>query len=408
MNKRSAFGLLLCLAAAGCTAIPTSGPNSHNIVEGAAARLVSDASNIVFSYALLDINRAVLDRVVAVGPESLFKTFGNRRGPPVPIRVGVGDVLQVSVFESSAGGLFIPAEAGSRPGNFVTFPSQMVDRSGTISVPFAGEVRAAGRSLADIQREIEAKLKKRAVEPQAVVSMAEQNANEVSVVGDVVNGANKFKIRPGGERILDMLSKAGGFRYPGYELFVTLQRGKRNSTVYFPQLVNHPEENIFVEPGDTIYVYRQQQKFVAVGALGGAGQTSGLTGLFAFEQERLSLNEAVAKAGGLLDTRANPAQVFVYRVEHRQTLEALKVDLTKFPRDQKFIPTIYRANFSDPSSFFFAQSFPIRHKDIIYVANADAVELAKFLGFLRTVTSTVAGVAIDGLTVGNPSRALGQ
>jgi polysaccharide export outer membrane protein len=350
----------------------------------------------------------VLDRVAAVGPESFFKSFGNRRAPSVPIRVGVGDVLQVSVFESSAGGLFIPAEAGARPGNFVTFPSQMVDRSGTISVPFAGEVRAAGRSLADIQREIEAKLKKRAVEPQAVVSMAEQNANEVSVVGDVVNGANKFKIRPNGERILDMLSKAGGFRYPGYELFVTLQRGKQNTTVYLPTLVNHPDENIFVEPGDTIYVYREQQKFVAVGALGSSGQTSGLTGLFAFEQERLSLNEAVAKAGGLLDARANPAQVFVYRVEHRQTLEALKVDLRKFPRDQKFIPTIYRANFSDPSSFFFAQSFPIRHKDIIYVANADAVELTKFLGFLRTVTASVAGVTTDALTISNPSRALAQ
>jgi polysaccharide biosynthesis/export protein len=408
MNRRSAFGLLLCLAAAGCTALPTSGPNSRNIVEGAAAFLVSDANNIVFNYALLDINRAVLDRVAAIGPESFFKSFGNRRAQSVPIRVGVGDVLQVSVFESSAGGLFIPAEAGSRPGNFVTFPSQMVDRSGTISVPFAGEVRAAGRSLAEIQSEIEAKLKKRAVEPQAVVSMAEQNANEVSVVGDVVNGANKFKIRPNGERILDMLSKAGGFRYPGYELFVTLQRGKQKTTVYFPMLINDPGENIFVEPGDTIYVFREQQKFVAVGALGSSGQTSGLTGLYAFEQERLSLNEAVAKAGGLLDTRANPAQVFVYRVEHRQTLEALKVDLTKFPRDQKFIPTIYRANFRDPSSFFFAQSFPIRHKDIIYAANADAVELAKFLDFLRIVTSSVAGAATDGLTIANPSRALHQ
>jgi polysaccharide biosynthesis/export protein len=405
MNKRTAFGLLLCLTAAGCTALPTSGPNSHSIVDGAATSLVSDPGNVVFNYALLDINRAVLDRVAAIGPDSFFKSFGNRRAPPVAIRVGVGDVLQVSIFESSAGGLFIPAEAGARPGNFVTFPPQMVDRSGAISVPFAGEVAAAGRSLAEIQRDIEVKLKKRAVEPQAVVSMAEQNANEVSVVGEVVSGANKFKIRPNGERILDMLSKAGGFKYPGHELFVTLQRGKQKTTVYFPTLINNPDENIFVEPGDIIYVYREQQKFVAVGALGSAGQTSGLTGLFAFENERMSLNEAVAKAGGLLDTRANPSQVFVYRIESRQTLEALKVDLKKFPRDQKFIPTIYRANFRDPSSFFFAQSFPIRHKDIIYVANADAVELTKFLEFLRTVTSTVAGVATDGAAIGNPNRA---
>jgi polysaccharide export outer membrane protein len=187
---------------------------------------------------------------------------------------------------------------------------------------------------------------------------------------------------------------------------VTLQRGKQRTTVYFPTLVNTPDENIYVMPGDVLYVYREQQKFVAVGALSSVGQTSGLTGLFAFEQERLSLNEAVAKAGGLLDSRANPGQVFLYRMEYRKTLEALRVDLRKFPRDQKFIPTIYRANFRDPSSFFFAQSFPMRHKDIVYVSNADAVEVTKFLIFLRTITSTVAGVADDALVTRDSIRAL--
>lgn len=405
MATRGVFCIFLCLAVAGCTALPTSGPNSRHIVEGAAATLVSDRNAVVFDYALLDINRAVLDHVVDIGPGSFFRSFGSRRGPPGAIRVGVGDVVQVSIFESSAGGLFIPAEAGARPGNFVTFPPQMVDRGGTISVPFAGQVQASGRSLTEIQKEIEARLAKRAVEPQAIVSLAEQNASEVAVVGEGVNAANKFKIRPNGERILDMISKAGGLKYPGYELFVTLQRGKQKATVYFPTLVSRPDENVFVAPGDTIYVYHEQQKFVAVGALASVGQTSGLTGLFPFDQERLSLNEAVAKAGGLLDSRANPAQVFLYRMEYREVLEGLKVDLKKFPKHQKFIPTIYRANFRDPSSFFFAQSFPMRHKDIIYVANAESVELTKFLDFLRTITSTAAGVATDGIVIGDPNRA---
>jgi polysaccharide export outer membrane protein len=163
-------------------------------------------------------------------------------------------------------------------------------------------------------------------------------------------------------------------------------------------LVNNPRENIFVAPGDTIYVYREQQKFVAVGALSSVGQTSGLTGQFAFEQERLSLNEAVAKAGGLLDSRANPAQVFLYRAEFREALQRMGVDLSKFAPSQKFIPTVYRANFRDPSSFFFVQAFPMRHKDIIYVANADANEVVKFLSYLRAVTSTVSGVATDAVT----------
>ena len=323
----------LCLAA--CTGLPNSGPYHQDITGGAAASLINERDTVVFDYALVDISRAVLDQAVDVGPGSFFKSFGTGRGPAPTIRVGVGDVVQVSIFELSAGGLFIPAEAGVRPGNFVTLPSQTVDRSGTITVPFAGEIKAAGRSLQEIQRDVESRLANRAIEPQVIVALAEQNATEVSVVGDVLTTANKFRIRPSGDRVLDIVSKAGGLKFPGYELFVTLQRGKQRATVYFPTLVNNPNENIYVAPADTLYIYREQQKFVAVGALGSVGQTSGLTGQFAFDQERLSLNEAVAKAGGLLDHRANPGQVFLYRTEYREALEALNVDLKKFAEQSK-------------------------------------------------------------------------
>jgi len=404
--RRDILCALICVVLAGCNSLPTSGPYARDIIDGAATSLVNEPREVVFDYALVDINRTVLDEVVALGPGSFFKSFGTGHGPAPIIRVGVGDVVQVSIFESSAGGLFIPTEGGLRPGNFVTLPPQVVDRSGTITIPFAGQVQAVGRSPSDIQREIEKRLGNRAIEPQAIVAISEQNATEISVVGDAVNGANKFRIRPNGDRVLDVLSKSGGFRYPGYEIFVTLQRGKRKSTVFFPNLINNPDENIFVAPGDTLYVYREQQKFVAVGALTTVGQTTGLTGQFAFEQERLSLNEAVAKAGGLLDSRANPGQVFLYRMEFRETLEALKADLKKFGRDQKLIPTVYRANFRDPSSFFFAQSFPMRHKDIIYVSNADAVEVVKFLAYLNSITSTVSGVANDALVTRDSIRAL--
>ncbi len=54
------------------------------------------------------------------------------------------DVVSVTIFESQSGGLFIPADAGSRAGNFVTIPNQTVDRNGTITVPYAGRVRASG------------------------------------------------------------------------------------------------------------------------------------------------------------------------------------------------------------------------------------------------------------------------
>jgi polysaccharide biosynthesis/export protein len=396
--------ILFAILLAGCTTLPASGPDHNTIAAGAASSLLTDPGAIAFDYVLLDINSVVLDHVVDIGLGSFFRSFGLQKQPAPVIRVGVGDHVQVTVFESSSGGLFVPAEAGSRPGNFVTLPTQEVDRSGTITIPFAGPIAAAGRTLPELQKDIENRLVNRAIEPQVLVTLPERNASEVTVVGDIVSSANKFKIRPGGERVLDVISKAGGLKNPGYEAFVTLQRGKKKTTVYFPTLINNPNENIFVAPGDTLYVYRQQQKFVAVGALGSSGQTSGLTGQFAFEQEKLSLNEAVARAGGLLDFRANPGQVFLYRLEYRESLEKVKVDLKRFRPDQNLIPTIYRANFRDPSSFFFAQAFPMRHKDIIYASNADAVEVVKFLNFLRSITSTVAGVAGDAVVIGNPAR----
>jgi len=399
VRSMRAAACILCAAAGGllsaCSQLPVDGPNSRDITGSATTSITADRRNVAVNYALLDIDANVIRYTSDVSLGSFYSTFRTGSGPPPAIRVGVGDVLQVSIFESATGGLFIPAEAGVRPGNFITLPPQHVDQTRIISVPYAGDILAAGRTVKEIEEDIRSKLANRAIEPQIIVSLVERNATQVAVVGDVINGANKFQIQLGGERILDMISRAGGIKYPGYESFVTLQRGKRKATVYFPTLVRNSAENIYVAPGDTLYVYREQQKYVALGALALVGQTQGLTAQFTFDQERLSLNEGVAKAGGLLDTRADPRQVFLYRLEYRESLEKMGVDLTKFPHEQQFIPTVYRTNFRDPSSFFSAQQFQMRHKDIIYVSNADSVEVVKFLDYISAITGTVSGVAGD-------------
>ena len=100
-------------------------------------------------------------------------------------------------------------------------------------------------------------------------------------------------------------------------------------------------------PGDTLYVYQYQRAFLAFGATGASGQ-------FKFQQESLTLNDAVGKAGGLLDNRADPGEVLVYRLEKRATLDHMGVDLSALAVEQDDIPTIYRVNLRDPSGFFAA------------------------------------------------------
>ena len=384
------FAAALAIASTGCAMLPDSGPARRTVEAQATTTLGESSSGSILQYALVELNRFVLPFVSDPGPGSLFRTFGAGHGPVPEIKVGVGDTVQVTLFEAQAGGLFIPTDAGSRPGNFVALPAQTVDSKGFITVPYAGQVRVLDRGTPAIQQEIVAKLKDRAIEPQAVVTLASQTSTQATVVGDV-GTPGRIAINPAGDRVLDAIARAGGIRNPGYEEFVTLQRRGLKGTVYFLNLVKDPHENIYVEPGDTLYVFQYQRAFTAFGATGASGQ-------FKFLQEDVMLSDGVGKVGGLLDGRAEPGQVFVYRIETRLTLERMGVDLTNFDAERADIPTIYRVNFRDPSGFFAARRFPMRDGDVIYVDNADQVEITKFLSMITTLTgaaSTVAGDAAN-------------
>lgn len=401
---RMCLATLVCVTLTACTNLPVSGPSQRAISRGATATLETDRRAVAIDYVLVDIDRTVLENLKAVGPGSFYSSFGVEPRPAPEVLVGAGDVVQVSVI-TSPGGVFSSGEVGAQPSGFVSLPPQAVDRRGFISVPYAGEVRAAGRSVRQIQNEIETKLAGRAIEPQVIVALQEQSASEVTVIGDATTGY-RAKIKSSGERILEVIAKAGSIKFAGHEVFVTLQRKGRPVTVHFPTLVGNPAENIYVAPGDIIYLHREVQRFIAIGAIGSTGQTQGLTSYFAFDAAWLSLAEAIAKAGGLLDSRADPGQVFLYRIEERQALLAMGVDLSNFSETEALVPTIYRANFRDPSSFFFTQQFPMRNRDIIYVANAESVEVEKFLGFVRVISGTVSGVASDALVTRDSIRAL--
>ena len=401
--------LLASFVVAGCSSLSRDGPSQLAILDGATATLQQASGSPIINYAVVDINKSILEVFSQIKGDSLYSTFGGDRGAAPVIRIGVGDVVQVTVFESQAGGLFIPAEAGVRPGNFVTLPPQQVDRSGAISVPFAEDVHATGKTIPELQAEIRKRLS-RAIDPQVIVTLINQRSSQVSVVGDV-RAPNKIDVNPRGDRLIDVLAKANGIVHPGYETYVTVRRGARSATVYFDDIVANPNENIFLRPDDTVYVYREPHKFVAFGAFGAtgaAGASGGLNNLLEFGSAKLSLAEAVAKAGGLYDSRADPAQVYLYRPVDRDLLERAGVDVAQFDPREKLISVIFRANFRDPISFLVAQHFYMADKDILYVSNSDAYELYKFLDLLNNVSTTVEKVPVSIANAKAAGQAIGR
>jgi polysaccharide biosynthesis/export protein len=260
----------------------------------------------------------------------------------------------------------------------VTIPNQAVDNNGNITVPYAGNIRAQDKTPTEVQIAIVAALKNRAIDPQAVVALVDQRASLISVLGDV-RAAGRFPASASGERILDAVTRAGGPSTQGYDTWVTFERGGHRASVPFGALVYEPSNNIFVLPNDTIYLYSQPQTFVAFGAAGTQGQ-------YKFDAWRVSLAEAVGKHGGLNDSLADPASVFLYRGETREVAERLGVDTSRF--QGPIIPIIYNVDFRDPAGYFMAQTFEMRNKDVIYASNAASVETTKFLNFLRTIMAT--------------------
>jgi polysaccharide biosynthesis/export protein len=370
---------ILC-AGCGSQLLPDSGPNALAVKTG----LTWNGP----PYGLVKLSPEVVNILEEYGPRTLSGIFSDDRPPP-EIKLGIGDIVSVSIFEAAAGGLYIPAEAGVRPGNFVALPNQPIDTHGNIFVPYAGQIPAAGKTPAQVDQEIVDRIKNRAIEPQAVVALVMQNSSLITVIGEInsattASPTGRVVPQPSGERLLDVITRAGGLRDQGQDTWVVLERRGRRAAVPFGSLIYEPGNNIWAWPNDTIYLYKEPQTFLAFGA-------SGLQGQFPFSAGptssawRMTLAEAVAAAGGLLDLVADPGSVFLYRREPRELAEMLGVDCSKM--DGPTVPIVYSVSFSDPAGYFLATRVQMHNKDVIFAANAQSVEITKFANFLNTLIS---------------------
>ncbi len=269
------------------------------------------------------------------------------------------------------------AESG-RPGTRI--PDQQVASDGAISIPYAGRIAVADKTPSEVQRTIERRLGSKALDPQALVIVKRSAANSVSVAGEVIGG-KRVPLSPGGDRLLQVIAAAGELKAPVHDTFVQLSRGGVTASLPLATLVADPGQDIFAEPGDVLTLVRRPQTFSVFGA-------TGKNAAINFTTERLSLTEALAKAGGLLDDRADPRAVFLFRYEPVSLVQALGQPIaTGAPAGLS--PIVYRLDLKEASSYLLARRFPVHDKDIIFVANAEIIPIYHFFQALSQVTGPI-------------------
>jgi len=367
---------IACLALSGVVCgcngfLPASGPPTSNIVN-------AESGQKAVNIQVVEVTDQVARRLTENRRQKLFSEL-LAAPQDRSFKVGPGDVLGVSLWEAPPATLF-DVFAGNRDSALETsrhsgFPEQMVNSDGNIVIPFIGQVKAAGRTLQQIGADIEKGLQGKANQPQVIVSLAKNMSSNITVVGEV-GASTRMPLTPMGERLLDALAAAGGVRQPVNKLSLQVTRGDKAYAMPLENIIRDPRQNIVLQPGDVVTVLFQPLSFTSLGATGKNEEIN-------FEAQGISLAQALARSGGLQDSRADVRGVFIFRFETADALDWPRKPVVATP--DNLVPVVYRMDLRDPASFLVAQNFPIKNCDVLFVSNAPAAELQKFLNLIYTL-----------------------
>lgn len=354
--------VLAALALAGCAAAPKSGPTS-----GAVRAVATAPEEAALPYAF-----------VALTVETVATLEARRRAPPEDLpreaasgpRLRTGDAVVVTIWEAVEGGLFSGGEGSPRG---TSLPAQRIGPSGEITVPYAGQVRAAGRTPEAVARAVEAALEGKAIEPQVLVTQSASPASAVTVIGDAAARSGRVRLDDVGERVLDVIAAAGGATTPAHRALVRLTRGDRVAETHLARILREPAQNVPVRAGDVVAVLESGASYTVLGAAARPRRAN-------FASEVVTLDQAIAEAGGLDDNRSDPGAVFVFRYEPSDVAEAV----AGAPQPAPVAAVVYNLDLTDPSAFFLARRFEILDDDIVFVANAPLADAQKVLRSVAT------------------------
>lgn len=374
MQVKSFVSLALLAGLTGCATLPTSGPTGPQIEKTARSDRSDLPIKVVEVATIADIPT---DTTVApVTP------LPNLTPPPTDM-VGPGDVLDINIYEagvtlfaSGGGGSATQSgQVGFSPGVQVQkLPPSRVDDNGDIIVPYAGKLRVVGRTVGEIEAQIQRALRGLSQNPKVIVTLSQSITNSVIVSGEV-NRPGRLVLQTNRETFSDVVALAGGYRGNAKDLTLRVVRQNRNIDIRLTDLVDSPALDVPAYPGDRLMLISSPQSFSVLGAPGRVEQIG-------FPRSSVSLAEAMATAGGVNPGSGDPRAVFLFRYVNGE--------------QGNDIPVVYHINMMPAGSYFLAQRFAMRDKDVLYFGNASSNQPGKLLQLvsqlftpLVTVTAAV-------------------
>jgi len=277
------IGLFLAVATilpAGCVRYP-------NIVPGTIKNITNQTPGASLKEPESKINHSANAKSPIVELENVTIPPLKEPPPPADYIVGPNDTITVTVAghpEFSQG-----ASAGGATGSQ---NGSRVDGSGFIQIPTLGLVRVAGLTLPQIRSHIQGLLMQYLHEPSVVVEVTEYNSHPLYILGQFKNSGVYYMDRP--FNVIQGLALGGG-----YELSTAnpkaarIIRNNRVIPVDVYELLMRADQsqNVWLKPGDTIFMPDNKNQVVFVFGAGKGGMTIPLP------SSGMNLLQAIAAAG---------------------------------------------------------------------------------------------------------------
>jgi len=278
-------------------------------------------------------------------------------------RVGPRDILNITVWGHPE--LTIPAgefRSAEAAGN-------VVGEDGTFFYPFAGVIRAAGRTVEEIREELTQKLSKYIERVQLDVRVAGYRSQRVYVVGEVAQpGIHLVKDIP--LTVLEAINSAGGVKPEADLRNITLTRNDKTYSINLLSLYEGGDikQNVLLKHGDVLNVPDNQLNKVFVLGETTMGRGFGVRPRSVMmNKARMTLTEALTEGGGFDQETSDAARVFVFRSALGKS-------------------AIYHLDAKSPDALILADRFPLQPRDVVFVDRAEGI---RWNQIIAQITPTV-------------------
>lgn len=291
-------------------------------------------------------------------------------GAPDSAVIQTGDTLRISIWDSQENSLLASPEA-----RMSTVPPMTVSASGTVFMPYVGEISVRGMTASAARTRLQEALAD--IAPAAQVQLAvEQGRNNAVDVAAGVSSPGRYMLESRNTTILSVIAAAGGVSESLRNPLVVLQRDGRRYETRVDDILGDPRRNVLMRGGDRIAVIEDDRNFNVLGA---AGRQS----VIYFEEENITAMQAVSQMGGLSSARANPKGLLVLRDYSDELRKPFKAGPFM---DQ----VVFTFDFTTADGLFAARKFQIHPGDTLLATEAPVTRLQTILGLFGSVVGFAA------------------